>query len=271
MATALLTDLMMQAPYQPATNYWRSVETWEIVRYGLPKGRGLDLGCGDGHLMGIILARIGPRDLIGVDVDSRETVMAGTRHVYRHVIASAGNYLPFADNYFDYVFSNSVLEHIEPIRETLQEVARVLQPKGRFLFTVPGPGFHGCLRGPRRKDRDDYLRGVDARCFHLRYWNEAEWEERLGAVGLTVLHKHHYLTQAEVQRWEFLANYTSGLLYRLGRGRKQPIEIQRRLGVRSTRFRLPRLPAALMARVLRVGVRNGGPQFGCLLVDAQKA
>ncbi len=53
---ALLTEFMMQAPYQPATNYWRAVEIAEVIAYGLPPGRGLDLGCGDGHLMAIILS-----------------------------------------------------------------------------------------------------------------------------------------------------------------------------------------------------------------------
>ncbi|HVM93461.1 MAG TPA: hypothetical protein VMT67_11650, partial [Terriglobales bacterium] len=59
MHNGFLISLMMQAPYQPATNYWRAFEIEEVVRYGFPSGRGLDVGCGDGHLMGIIFGAVG--------------------------------------------------------------------------------------------------------------------------------------------------------------------------------------------------------------------
>jgi len=268
--TALLTELMRQAPYQPATNYWRAVEISDVLRYGLPDGQGLDLGCGDGHLMWIILNRIGPRDLIGIDVDARETAMAHERGIYRQVITASSDRLPFPASYFDYVFSNSVLEHVTSIHETLAEIARVLRAKGRFLFTVPGPGFHQCLRGPRFGNRDAYLRVIDARCFHLRYWGESEWERHLAAAGLQLVHQHSYLSGREVRRWEFLAHYTSGLLYRFVRGRKQPIEIQRGLGVRSVRFRLPCWLAALSARLIRLRSQPAESPFGCLLIEAER-
>jgi SAM-dependent methyltransferase len=261
---------MKQAPYQPATNYWRAIEIGEIVRYGLPTGRGLDLGCGDGHLMGIILGRVGPRDLIGIDVDERETTMARKRHIYREVVTTAGDRLPFPESYFDYVFSNSVLEHIQPIDNTLREVARVLRPEGHFVFTVPGSDFHRCLRGPKFGNRDAYLQSVDARCFHLRYWDASEWREHLRPAGLELVHQHGYLSDVEVQRWESLARYTSGILYGFVRGKKQPIEIQRTLGVRSTRFHLPRSIAWMAARLIGTTTRPDGPHFGCLLMEAQK-
>jgi SAM-dependent methyltransferase len=155
MQKALLTQLMMEVPYQPATNYWRAVEIEEVIRYGLPSGRGLDLGCGDGHLMAIILSHIAPRDLAGIDIDPKETALAARRNIYREIATAAGDRIAFPDGHFEFVFSNSVLEHIENIEKTLGEVARVLCPAGRFIFTVPGPDFHACLRGPRFGSRDE--------------------------------------------------------------------------------------------------------------------
>lgn len=191
---------MMQAPYQPATNYWRAVEVEEVIKYGLPNGLGIDLGCGDGHLMGIILEHVGSRELFGLDNDPRETALAGTRNIYREIVTTAADRMPFPDNNFDFAFSNSVLEHIENIDAVLGEVTRVLRRAGRFILTVPGPDFHKCLKGPRFGDREVYLRKTDARCAHLRYWNVDEWAEHLQRAGLQLVHQREYLSIPQVRR-----------------------------------------------------------------------
>jgi ubiquinone/menaquinone biosynthesis C-methylase UbiE len=270
MRRTLLTEFMRQAPYQPATNYWRAVEIEEVIRYDLPNGQGLDLGCGDGHLMEIILGHVGPRELVGLDIDPHETELARRRNIYREVVTAPADRLPFSDHQFDFIFSNSVLEHIQGIDGVLTEVARVLRPRGRFLFTVPGADFHRCLKGPWfGGDRDAYLRETDARCFHLRYWNESQWSEHLQKAGLTLVHLHEYLTLAQVQRWELIAWYTSGMLYRLLGRTRQPIEIQRQMRIRRPRVRLPHLLASLSARVVDLGVRPKGSVCGCLLIEAR--
>ena len=150
MHNAFLISLMTQAPYQPATNYWRAFEIDEVVRYGLPSGRGLDLGCGDGNLMGIILGPMGSRDLVGLDIDPRETSIARARNIYREVLTTPADHMPFQDGEFDFVFSNSVLEHIPNIDGVLREVWRVLRSGGRFVLTCQVPTFtrHCGAHGP---------------------------------------------------------------------------------------------------------------------------
>jgi len=268
----LLTEFMMHAPFQPATNYWRAVEIEEIIKFGLPMGHGLDLGCGDGHLMAIILGHVGERDLVGLDIDPQETSLASERNIYGEVITATADGLPFSASQFDFVFSNSVLEHILNIEGVLSEVARILKPGGRFLFTVPGADFHRCLRGPRIfGNRERYLRETDARCFHLRYWDASQWTEYLQKVGLTKTHDHEYLSPAQVQRWESIARNTSGILYRLFGRKKQPIEIQRQMNIRKSSIRLPRLMASWSARALDLGNLSDEHFQGCILVEAVKA
>jgi SAM-dependent methyltransferase len=270
MRRVLLTEFIMQAPYQPATNYWRAVEIEEVIQYGLPKGQGLDLGCGDGHLMAIMLEHIGPRDLVGIDIDPQESALARARKIYREVATAPADHIPFADSRFDFVFSNSVLEHIENIEGVLTEVARVLRPGGQFLFTVPGPEFHRCLKGPRFGNQEAYFRETDARCAHLRYWDAARWSEYLQRAGLIPVHQREYLTRGQVRRWEWIARNTSGIVYGLVRRKKQPIEIQRAMKIRSARVRLPRFAAALCAGIMDFGVGCPGPPHGCLLVEAKR-
>jgi SAM-dependent methyltransferase len=264
---------MMQAPYQPATNYWRAVEIEEVIKYDLPYGQGLDLGCGDGHLMAILLGHAGQRDLVGVDIDSNETSLARGRNIYREVVTAAADHLPFSDGQFDFIFSNSVLEHIHNIDGVLNEVARVLRHGGRFLFTIPSADFHRCLRGPRSaENRERYFQEIDARCHHLRYWDASQWSEHLRRSGLIPVHEHAYLSSFQVRRWEWLARYTSGVLYRLLRQKKQPIEIQRQFQLRRLRIRMPRFLASLSAKVMDLHVHSGEPPYcGCLLVEARKS
>lgn len=261
---------MIQAPYQPATNYWRAIEIEDVIRYGLPSGLGLDLGCGDGHLMGIMLDCVGPHSLVGLDLDWQETEIARKRGVYREVVTAPGDQIPFPEGHFDFVFSNSVLEHVENIQGVLKEVGRVLRVGGRLIFTVPGPEFHHCLRGPRFGDREQYLHTIDARCAHLRYWDVQQWADHLNNAHLSLVHHHEYLTQAQVRRWETLARYTSGIFHRLFQRKKQPIEIQRKLGIRSLKFRLPRSAAWGLATIMNPRLDSASSVFACLLIEARR-
>lgn len=52
-------------------------------------------------------------------------------------VAASANSLPFAQESFDLVTANMVLEHLPDPRSALAEIRRVLAPGGRFLFVTP--------------------------------------------------------------------------------------------------------------------------------------
>jgi len=270
----LLRSLLCETPFQPATSWWRSIELAVVIEHGLPRGAGLDLGCGDGKLMRILLdASRAQVSLVGVDIDPLETAAALASGVYQRVHTVPGNRIPEGDGAFDFVFSNSVLEHIDDIDPVMHEIARLLRPEGSFLFTVPGAQFHDCLAGPLApwSDRRRYLETIDRRCAHRRYWSEADWSACLDRHGMTIAGSRPYLSAPEVQRWETLSRYTAGVLYAVAGERLQPIEIQRALGVRRRRLRLPGWAAAALGAAIGAGAgsERGGP-YGCLLVEARK-
>jgi len=270
----LLLSLLSENPFQPATSWWRAIELAVLVRHGLPRGAGLDLGCGDGKLMRILLsASQAPARLVGIDLDPLETGEAANSGVYERVHTAAADRIPEPDGSFDFVFSNSVLEHIDDVEAVIAEAARVLRPGGTFLFTVPGPGFHDCLAGPLlRSGRQRYLRRIDQRCAHRRYWGEAQWRACLLRHGIELVRSVSYLSAAEVQRWETLSRFTAGILYAMSGGRRQPIEIQRALRLRGRGLRLPRWAAAPLAAAIAAGVgADSSARFGCLLVDARRS
>jgi hypothetical protein len=78
------------------------------------------------------------------------------------------------------------------------------------------------FRSPSRAS-NLYLREIDARHYYLGYWSDAEWSEHLQMAGLTLVHHREYLTQGQVQRWEWIACNTSGILYSLTGKKEHPV------------------------------------------------
>jgi SAM-dependent methyltransferase len=278
---ALLSDMLRLYVAQPASAVWRAVEIGALLRLGIPAGRGLDLGCGDGKLTRVILDHAGPRKLVGFDPDPLETAAARTSGVYETVHTASGSDVPEPDASFDFVISNSVLEHIPDLPPVLAEVARLLRPGGQFLFTVPAPGFHTNLRGSLMPGvtRARYLRELDERLAHFRYPSSSEWQTLCQQSGLVLENCLGYLDRDETRTWETMSRFTGGLLYALSGKAHHPIRIQRALGLRQlqNRTQLPRTMAAalsaLIGRHLRRSTQAWLPEAdaSCLLVYGRRA
>lgn len=93
----------------------------------------LDVGCGDGLFTKMLFD-----DAIdfGIDTSAREIALAKKSGNYLNLSVNWANSMPFPENYFRSVFSNCVVEHIDPIEESFKEICRVLQPGGEFYCTT---------------------------------------------------------------------------------------------------------------------------------------
>ena len=88
----------------------------------------LDVGFGKGnHLIGF--SRLG---LEVSGIDNYESVLKNTK-----CCDLEKEQIPFENNYFDVIFSKSVLEHIANTDNVLKESLRVLKPNGLAIFLVP--------------------------------------------------------------------------------------------------------------------------------------
>lgn len=273
---SLLTEFVARYPAQPATAFLRSIEIDRLASAMDVEGLGLDLGCGDGILTDILFKRAGktPR-LVGIDIDPLETEAAAAYPFYERIHTCPANAIPEPDDTFDYVVSNSVLEHIPDLESVIGEVSRVLKPGGRFFFTVPGPGFHENLRGSViGVDRRRYLADLDRRLAHFHYLSSADWSAMCDRHGLRLDGVEGYIDPVETRRWENLSRMTGGLLHALSGGKARPIEIQRALKLRSfqNRARLPKPVATALAKTITIGLRENGVDGtpACFLVTGGK-
>lgn len=104
----------------------------------------LDYGAGEGKHLHLVRKLRPQARLVGVDV--REAHTAADFEFHR---VAAGDPLPFATDSFDVVVSCDVLEHVDSIEHSLDEIRRVLRPGGVFIGFVPvegGPGPHALFR-----------------------------------------------------------------------------------------------------------------------------
>jgi ubiquinone/menaquinone biosynthesis C-methylase UbiE len=97
----------------------------------------LDVGCGNGAV-GIGLARVFGLEVVGVDIDSDQIEAArlavGGQAGVRFLVADATS-LPFPSGQFDFVYTNKTTHHIRAWPEALAEMARVLKPGGRLIYS----------------------------------------------------------------------------------------------------------------------------------------
>lgn len=282
MSPDILTTFVSAYPAQPATAFWRAIEISALADRDIPHGLGLDLGCGDGILTDILLDRIGQRRLIGIDLDTLETAAARHYAFYNRVHTCSADAIPEADASFDFVLSNSVLEHVPLLEGAIAEVGRVLKAGGRFFFTVPGPGFHENLYGSVLPwaERSHYLSSLDRRLAHHHYLSAAAWKAALARYDLSLDRCLGYLDRAQTRRWEHLSRLTGGLLYNVFGRAQRPIEIQRKFGARAlqNRRRMPAVLAGGIARIVSAGIHPamGRPTWGdveqssCLLIEGHR-
>jgi len=100
----------------------------------IPDGvRALEVGSGAHGLIFFFEAA----ERFGIDplADEYRSLFPAWQHQAR-TIAANGEHLPFADESFDVVLCDNVVDHAEGPREIVEEIVRVLAPGGILYFTV---------------------------------------------------------------------------------------------------------------------------------------
>lgn len=95
----------------------------------------LDLGCGTGALMELVLAEDPTRIITGLDLSLQMLQVAKKRLGEKaELILGDSECLPFEDNSFDVVYCNDSFHHYPAPDKVLGEICRVLKYGGTFLI-----------------------------------------------------------------------------------------------------------------------------------------
>ena len=115
--------------------------------------RVLDVGCGDGQISRLAAAIDGVQTVIAMDPTWNQITVAASRGVATGFVRAPADQLPFGDGAFDAVVACLVFEHIDAVDQAIAEVARVLEPGGRFCFFLN----HPLLQTPDSGWIDDHM------------------------------------------------------------------------------------------------------------------
>jgi SAM-dependent methyltransferase len=185
----LQTYWSMEQRVAPGIRYSQLTYEDVLTRLVQHKASWLDLGCGRQILphwrreAEKALARRS-RHVVGVDIDAQALVENASIAIKCRADATE---LPFADDSFELVTANMVVEHLEHPAQQFREVARVMKPGGLFIIHTPNAVGYPVLLARLVPDRFKailarYLDGRDQRDVHPTYYR-ANSRRALGALA----------------------------------------------------------------------------------------
>lgn len=178
----------------PSLGLWRAAEVAALREHQFARPI-LDLGCGDGLVISMVLPNVD----VGVDPDAK----ALARHrkpIYETVLPCRIEEAGLAEAGFATVVSNSVLEHVPQIDTVLQRVSELLRPGGRLIFTTPTDAFSHWLALPIAR----YAAWRNDGYGHLNLWSASKWADVLKQAGLSLECVRPILRHTLVTAWDVL-------------------------------------------------------------------
>ncbi|MGC0416183.1 class I SAM-dependent methyltransferase [Embleya sp. AB8] len=156
----------------------------------------VDIGCGDGFAASVAGPLLAGHTLVGIDwsQDALRRAAGRLRHRVRGELTDGG--LPLADASVDAVLFGEVLEHLVDPDAALDELRRVLKPRGHLMLSTPNlAAWYNralLLAGVQPIFSEVSLRGIHGRpgaqvVGHLRLYTARALREFLTASGFEVI------------------------------------------------------------------------------------
>ncbi len=183
--------------YSPVRVFFqiREIREWLKLVGKTNAENALEIGCGLGRGAGLMVNRMGFRDVVAFDLEERLVVRAarGTPDVLKEKISfyvGDAQDLPFGDSSFDAVVNFGIIHHVLDWRRCISEISRVLRPGGLFYFEEIYPPLYAnffmkrLVRHPTedRFDGPQFLRALELQNLHLV--QGVRHESRFGIVGI---------------------------------------------------------------------------------------
>ncbi len=126
-------DVIYDELRKPFTSYPQKLTSYLVRRFGIQRNAFvLDAGCGRGEFLnGFIECGL---QVYGVDQSSTTLKYFPGAKIK---ISDIEDEIPYPDNYFDVVYSKSVIEHFHYPERFVREIYRVLKPGGLVITMCP--------------------------------------------------------------------------------------------------------------------------------------
>ncbi len=146
-----------------------------------PRRKLLEMGCGLGHLLGLLQDDFHCVGIDLIDYSIEQTKLnAPKAEAYQ---MSADDLSAFESGSFSVVVALHLVEHLPNPAHTIEQVSHILQPGGLWLFATPHPDYS--LR--RFKDRENDAIGKDKT--HINVHSPEQWRAWCEQAGFKML-KH---------------------------------------------------------------------------------
>lgn len=213
MKTKLLTPADLTEYEHPAIILFRSLElkcTYENTKHIDFKQPSTDLGSGDGYLASLLFDE---KFTYGIDNgEAQDYQIAIDKKRYGTVLLESAEKMSLKDNSLNFIFCNSVIEHIPGNEAVLSEVARTLKKGGSFVFTSPSDKFKeylyisdilqktglGFMANWYKNKRQHMLN-------HYHTLSHKEWGKRLKKHNLEIIKYDYYISKEACMLWDKLA------------------------------------------------------------------
>lgn len=197
----------------PSAALFRAIELkaiYECLKYRELPQPSLDLGCGDGKITQLLFD---DQFTYGVDNgEANDVEVAIKNKVYKKVLLESAEKMSLPDKSVNFVFSNSVIEHIPDNEKVLSEVSRILKKDGIFVFTSPSDKFREYLFLSNILKKlglgilgDWYIEKRNQLLNHYHIYSHSTWRTKLEQHGLKLVRHAYYIPQDTLRLWDKMA------------------------------------------------------------------
>ncbi len=181
---------------------WRGIEAYQLNKHMGPgyKRPILDIGCGFGEFAGVFYNKSVE---VGVDIDDKDLLRARQAKKFKKLIRADARNMPFPDNKFNTIISNSVLEHIPSVDKVFKESYRVLKPGGIFVYTVAIESFYKNLYFSSLFENHGfsylgkmYYRAINQVFHHINVFPRSKWIRMTKKAGFTISLKKDIISKS---------------------------------------------------------------------------
>ncbi|OGG08694.1 hypothetical protein A2154_01745 [Candidatus Gottesmanbacteria bacterium RBG_16_43_7] len=183
-----------------------------LFQQNLPfKGPVLDIGCGDGFFASVITGAGDSKQKsinkidAGLDIVGSRIEQAQKSGVYKKTVTYNGRRMPFADDTFATVISNSTLEHIADLPIILKETYRVMKRGGEFMTTVIAAPWAEHYFGNKILGAW-YKRWMTKKQEHVNLFTHRQWDDVFIKAGFKIICKIGH-ARALVSTWTDILHF----------------------------------------------------------------